>query len=339
MGNISDATYPTVEEGTIKEGGVSLAGGQSQANKDVFFLGYADNNYDWVYPSDDKLWNSGTEENPVKTDNDPCPDGWRVPTYKELEELSANYSEWTEDDKGQSGYWFSGASTYADDVPQIFLPTAGYRNYNKDGVTYARGRYGYYWSSSTDDRRYAYSVNFSNSGVDRNFIQFRRANGYSVRCVQSTTPTNSTVGGNYESNISWTLGNKAFDASSSGSNSQYGVVNGIEVSQMLKFGTGTAVGDATLHVPAGTKKLGFYCVAWKGKTAQVKFSIGDTRIQTIEVEPNAGATGNPPYDIAVTYFDYYEVDIPSDNAVDIKVETLDPANGRALFIGIRAISE
>ena len=337
QGYDGDAAYPTVEDGTIKEGGVSLAGGQSQANKDVFFLGYADNNYDWVYPSDDKLWNSGTEGNPVKTDNDPCPDGWRVPTYNEFVELSANYSEWTEDDKGQSGYWFSGASTYADDVPQIFLPAAGDRYYTKDGVTYARGRNGYYWSSSTDDRRYAYSVNFSNSGVDRNYIQFRRANGYSVRCVQSTTPTNSTVGGNYESNISWTLGNKAYD-STSGGNAQYGVVNGVEVNEMLKLGTSTAVGDAILHVPAGTKRLGFYCIAWKSKTAQVKFSIGDTRIQTIEVEPNDGAWGNPPYEIAVTYFDYYEVNIPSDNAVDIKVETLNSDN-RALFIGIRAISE
>ena len=30
------------------------------------------------------MTNSGTESNPIKTDFDPCPSGWRVPTYIEL---------------------------------------------------------------------------------------------------------------------------------------------------------------------------------------------------------------------------------------------------------------
>ena len=38
---------------------------------------------------DDKLWNSGTESEPIKTENDPCPDGWRVPTSVELETLKS----------------------------------------------------------------------------------------------------------------------------------------------------------------------------------------------------------------------------------------------------------
>ena len=182
QGYDGDATYPTVEDGTIKEGGVSLAGGQSQSNKDVFFLGYTDNNYDWVYPSDDKLWNSGTEGNPVKTDNDPCPDGWRVPTYNELNELQSNHSSWTKNANGQSGYWLSGASTYADDVPQIFLPAAGYRDYS-DGDAYYRGDSGYYWSS----RPYSYSayrLYLRSLSVNMLYSFYHRAYGYSVRCVQ-----------------------------------------------------------------------------------------------------------------------------------------------------------
>ena len=182
VGDISDATYPTVEDGTIKEGGVSLAEGQSQSNKDVFFLGYSDNNYDWVYPSDSKLWNSGTEENPVKTDKDPCPEGWRVPTYNELNELKSNHSSWTKNAEGQSGYWFSGTRTYADNVTQIFFLAIGSRR-DSDGYVIERGVFGNYWSSRTNNLN-ACSLYFSTGIVPSSNGLFNRAYGCSVRCVQ-----------------------------------------------------------------------------------------------------------------------------------------------------------
>ena len=139
--------------------------------------------------------------------------------------------------------------------------------------------------------------------------------------------------------VTWTLGNKAYDCTSEGTQSQTGTVNGEQVNNMLKLGTGSLTGDATLHVAAGTKKLGFYCVAWKNKTAQVKFSVGGSEIATIEPKANPGATGNPPYaSINVTASDYYEVELPS-GTTDIKVETLDSANGRVIFIGLKAITE
>lgn len=152
-----------------------------------------------------------------------------------------------------------------------------------------------------------------------------------------TPPAGET--GEYEpQGVTWTLGEKAYD-NTSGSNAQKGTVNGVSVANMLKLGTGSLVGDATLHVAAGTKKLGFYCVAWKGKTAQVKFSVDGTEVTTITPAANTGATGNPPYtSITVTESDYYEVDLPS-GATDVKVETLDPANGRVIFIGLKAITE
>ncbi len=138
--------------------------------------------------------------------------------------------------------------------------------------------------------------------------------------------------------VTWTLGEKAYD-NTSGTNAQVGTVNGEQVNNMLKLGTGSLTGDATLHVAAGTKKLGFYCVAWKNKKAQVKFSVGGSEIATIEPKANPGATGNPPYaSINVTTSDYYEVELPS-GTTDIKVETLDPANGRVIFIGLKAITE
>lgn len=146
--------------------------------------------------------------------------------------------------------------------------------------------------------------------------------------------------GEYEpQGVTWTLGEKAYDETS-GNNAQNGTVNGVSVNNMLKLGTGSAVGNATLHVAAGTSKIGFYCVAWKGKNAQVKFSVDGTEVTTIEPSSNAGATGNPPYaSITVSSSDYYEVILPSKDVTDIKVETLDPSNGRVIFIGFKAITE
>ena len=144
--------------------------------------------------------------------------------------------------------------------------------------------------------------------------------------------------GEYEPNISWTLGSKAYD-NTSGSNAQTGTVNGVAVENMLKLGTSSLVGDATLHVPAGTKKLGFYCVAWKGKKAQLKFSAGGKDIDTIEPAANTGASGNPPYTITISNSDYFEVEMPSSAATDVKVETLDKDNGRVIIIALKAIAE
>ena len=50
--------------------------------------------YDWRTPQNDALWNAGSETSPVKTPNDPCPAGWRVPTHTELQSLASVTKEW-----------------------------------------------------------------------------------------------------------------------------------------------------------------------------------------------------------------------------------------------------
>ena len=135
--------------------------------------------------------------------------------------------------------------------------------------------------------------------------------------------------------ITWTLGANAYDKTS-GQNAQYGKVNDVAVANLLKLGTGSKIGDAILHVPAGTEKIGFYAVAWKGKTAEVKFSINGTELTTIKPSANDGATQNPPYTITVTDDDYFVIEMPSADAADVKVETVDPENGRVIFIKLEA---
>ncbi len=170
LGEYSDVSVP---EQVI--GPVSLAIGQSKANEDKFYYNLSDF-YDWCNPQNDNLWNSGTEANPVKTEFDPCPDGWRVPTYAELDELNNNYSSWTTDENGQVGYWFSGASPYIETVSQVFFPAAGSSGSN-------RGCIGGYWSSRPDRTGSLFLHFYRNTYVDM-FSNYNRADGQSVRCVQ-----------------------------------------------------------------------------------------------------------------------------------------------------------
>ena len=174
IGVYSDATIPEIVEGPISD-----ANGQDEEYSNSFFK-VATSPNDWMSSQDDKLWNSGTEENPIKTEYDPCPTGWRVPTKKELLKLKKNKSSLTTNENGQVGYWFCGANSYSETVPSVFFPAAGDR-YGDDGYAYDRGNFGFYWSSTTNSY-YAYYLFFDSDVAD--MYDFYRTDGYSVRCVQ-----------------------------------------------------------------------------------------------------------------------------------------------------------
>ncbi len=139
--------------------------------------------------------------------------------------------------------------------------------------------------------------------------------------------------------ITWTLGTNAYDKTSGGTSIQTAVVNGVKVNNLLKIGAGSKVGDATIHIPAGTAKVGFYAMSWKDKPAQVKITMGGNSM-TINPPANAGVSGNPPYTITLAEdkSDYFEIDVPVADAVDVKVETVDTSAPRVVFIGLKAIA-
>ena len=175
IGEVSDASVPTIEEGAV-----SIITGQHKSKANVFFTSSSEYNDDWLYPQNSELWNSGSESKPVKTEYDPCPDGWRVPTYAELSELSNKYSSCVIDENGQSGRWFSGSESYSSEAPQVFLPAAGYRTLN-DGDAASRGYYGNYWSSRAGN---SYEeLYFDKNSVGMFKSHSMRAYGQSVRCV------------------------------------------------------------------------------------------------------------------------------------------------------------
>ena len=169
-----DESVPELVEGPVMP---SVAQAEENSNK---FYYTSESPCDWSRVQKDDLWNSGTEDNPVKTEYDPCPEGWRVPTYAELAQLTNSYSSFiTVGD--QKGRYFCGDYTYLDNAPQVFFPAAGRRGYY-DGGANDRGYGGYYWSSRPgSDDAYDLYFNSSNVGMDNSLY---RARGYSVRCVQ-----------------------------------------------------------------------------------------------------------------------------------------------------------
>jgi uncharacterized protein (TIGR02145 family) len=178
-----DFTYSTYSDSTIPENipaTVSLSEVQSQHNENKFYY-MVNSPWDWCSPPNGTLWNSGTEMNPMKTEYDPCPLGWRIPTYAEIEKLSMNYSSFTCDDKDRPGRWFTGSTPYTATVSQLFLPAAGLL-YCRDGYSCNRGIYGYYWSSGPSINE-AYELCFHSSYNPSVYTGYR-AGGQSVRCVQ-----------------------------------------------------------------------------------------------------------------------------------------------------------
>ena len=127
---------------------------------------------DWRMPQNNALWNAGTEDSPVKTANDPCPRGWRVPTHAELISLANSGGEWTTV-RGVAGRRFGTAPN------TIFLPAAGWRS--DIGTIAGVGSGGNYWSSSVRET-VGRSLQFYSGNVNSGGLNLR-VNGLSVRCV------------------------------------------------------------------------------------------------------------------------------------------------------------
>lgn len=135
----------------------------------------------------------------------------------------------------------------------------------------------------------------------------------------------------FTSNVTWTLGNKAY--------TQKANINGGGPYDVLKLGTTDVIGDATITIPAGTKSVEFYAVAWKGTTATLSFEIAGTQFGTQEVKGNDGASGNPTYTITVTDDDHYVVNSPMAAPTEMEVKVTTAGKGRVILWGIKAITE
>ena len=134
-------------------------------------------------------WNNGTEAAPVKSANDPCNVGYRIPTKTELAGLIANNTV------DRTGSWTNSTTNYTtalyfknpEGLRTLMFPIAGYRERAGGSPITNRGEYGYYWTgtydgTTTPNASY-YSMFISNAAVALQGNGGYPEYGFSVRCI------------------------------------------------------------------------------------------------------------------------------------------------------------
>ena len=132
----------------------------------------------------------------------------------------------------------------------------------------------------------------------------------------------------FSSSVEWTLGTNAY--------SEKATINDVKDVPVLKLGTAKNAGTATLKIPAGTTKVSFYGVAWKGKTATIKASVAGTQVATQALAANESAANTSPYTLTVEDTDKYTITLPAKLETETEVTVTTTTNARAILFAIKA---
>ncbi|MEF9478756.1 hypothetical protein OWR28_14520 [Chryseobacterium sp. 1B4] len=135
-----------------------------------------------------KSWNSGTEAVPVKTANDPCPAGFRVPTRDEwtgFNNASTKSNIGTFLSSPGSATNFSVAKKFINNGSTLTFPIAGTRA-NDNGSLSNRGYNGVYWSSTEASavagKPTGYDMTITSNALNPSVTNYRQF-GFSIRCI------------------------------------------------------------------------------------------------------------------------------------------------------------
>lgn len=138
------------------------SGATSSANvpgHDDFILDGNTNPYDWRVPQENSLWQGGDD------DNNPCPDGFRLPTRTEWQNEALSWAA-----QNAAGAFAS----------PLKLVVSGSRSKSTGSILNA-GIVGWYWSS-TPNGISAGVLTFGDSGASLSALY--RGYGLSVRCIK-----------------------------------------------------------------------------------------------------------------------------------------------------------
>jgi len=160
-------TWTSSTSGTAVNDTTSTLSTTTAPGHSNFIINSTTSPYDWLstQESDGSLWWNGSSVGA----NNPCPTGYHVPTYTELNtEYAIINSNGNDADAAYSLFKF---------------PLSGYREREKGGIS-NQGTCGYCWSSTinSNDVRVVNTLYFTNSLARMN-VDFR-AHGFPVRCIK-----------------------------------------------------------------------------------------------------------------------------------------------------------
>ncbi|OPC00177.1 hypothetical protein BAS09_15885 [Elizabethkingia ursingii] len=135
-----------------------------------------------------EAWNSGSFLVAVKTANDPCPDGWRLPTNREINALDKGTNKSTTGIVQNSSTNYSAAKVLTsvfDPTIKMTIPFSGYRSAS-DGTLLSRGERGGFWSATPNFSNTTQAVQwalYDMHPVNSNYPWATRSEAVSVRCI------------------------------------------------------------------------------------------------------------------------------------------------------------
>ncbi len=209
--------------------------------------------FDWRTPQNNNLWQG------VNGVNNPCPIGYRMPTYAELEGERTNWSQ-----NNDIGAFSS----------PLKLPVSGDRNLNDGSLNHVGGN-GNYWSS-TFNFTYAWNLNFFSGNA--NTINNNRVYGFSVRCIKDyilpEVGTLDSIGSNNQGILTEGIAATNVNTSITYTNGNGGVYESQTITSTGVTGLTATLTAGTLNSGNGTLTLNITGTPNTNGTASFTITIG-----------------------------------------------------------------